>query len=397
MVVVDTLLVCCLFYAGTRYIIELVRHHGTHVIILFKFICCVSLGSVHTSAAVAFAISVFCQLMNHLTGTLEQHARVSQQQLSVSPYPMIACTSDIDQASDVQSVKNETPHEEDKELSDQDGGDGSDTNGFIVPRRRIRGGRIRDGADSNSDSEISDYEAPDFQFSDEELDVEHSDDSEDNWSDGDEIDCDEDDYDKISDSKDDSDFNSKFDAGKAFDSSSSNGHSETSGSDRRPQGSDFKNKDTGEDVPMSNGGFPDGPADSENQRFVIEDEDFKKCRSQVEATLVALSPFIRWIQATPVIKDALAGNAEKAFLQKICSALNLLLSRKWADDLEGVTLDQLKIDWKILTSENLIDKDIFQWELEEDRSMLGIPQMSSFVKDLQLGPVSAADSVSLAF
>ncbi len=360
---------------------------------LYIFLC--SLDSIHTSAAVAFSISVFCQLINHLSAILEQYARVQPTNTTlvvpVPPSPPLPSDGDQDHVShvsDVPSSRNEKNDDEEKESSDNDI---TDQNGFIVPKRRRRVRRARE--DSNSESEMSDYETPEFRCSDEE-ELEVSGESDENWSD-EEIEYEESVADEETDDvshQGESEYNFKLETGnKAFDSSSSNGHSETSGCEGRrgrkglTNGGGKSMADCGPSALLANGLV--------KQKFIIDPEDLLKFRARIEGTLVALSPFLRWIQTSSVIKDALAANAEKAFLEKFCSVLNLLLSQNWPSVLDEISVDELKMDWKVLCEGQITEKDIFKVELDEDRSMLGIPQLQDYVNKLQLKPVAAGDAV----
>lgn len=335
---------------------------------------------------------MFCQLINHLSAILEQYARVrptnTTQAVPVPPSPPLPSDGDQDHVSDVPSSRNEKNDDEEKESSDNDI---TDQNGFIVPKRRRRVRRARE--DSNSESEMSDYETPGFLGSDEE-ELEVSGESDENWSD-EEIEYEESVADEETDDvshQGESDYNFKLETGnKAFDSSSSNGHSETSGCEGRRgrkclnNGGGKSMSDCGPSALLGNGIV--------KQKFTIDPEDLLKCRLRIEGALVALSPFLRWIQTSSVIKDALAANAEKAFLEKFCSVLNLLLSQNWSSVLDGTSVEELKTDWKILCEGQITEKDIFKLELDEDRSMLGIPQLQDYVNKLQLKPVAADDAV----
>ncbi|ODM95526.1 Protein SMG5, partial [Orchesella cincta] len=334
-------------------------------------------NSVHTSAAVGFAISVFCQLVNHLTTILEQHSHVklcSSEGVALSPSPM---PSDVDQIS-VTSVSGsrirevETDEFDAKQSSQEDG----DKNDFTAPKRRKR--RRRGRGISDSESEGSDYGTPDFIYTDEE-ELENSEASDNDW--------------EINSEDEEMNFNGsipeedcKFKSSRAFDSSSSNGNSDASVTKTAPE-LEINGLDNSAAI---------GAVKTENykQKFMIPVEDLMKCRSQVEASLVALSPFLRWIQASPVIKDALAANVEKAFLEKLCSTLNLLISQNWPSLLDDLSIsEELKSDWKTLCEEPVNEKSIFKWELEEDRSALGIPHFQDFLKDLRIQSVNLNDAL----
>lgn len=334
--------------------------------------------SIHTSAAVAFSISVFCQLINHLSVLLDRFAKVKPIEEPVpiqeSPHPS---QSDLDRASDIASSKNEKNEDDMKESSENEI---TEQNGFIVPKRRRRVRRSQ--KDSDSESDMSDYDGSE----DEELD--NSAESEENWSeDEDEMGFGESgvDDDKAS-HRDGSEYSFQLDSGnKAFDSSSSNGNSEKSGRRSGLGADDDKANRTTQ---------PPGLVDVAKEKYLIEIADLLSIRDKIETTLVALSPFLRWIQTSSVIKDALAANAEKTFLEKFCSILNLLLSQNWSATLEGGNSEGIQADWDVLCKGHMTEKDVMKWEMEEDRSMLGIPQLYDFVKDLQLGSVSPDEAVS---
>ncbi|CAL8098859.1 unnamed protein product [Orchesella dallaii] len=357
-------------------------------------------NSVHTSAAVGFAISVFCQLVNHLATILEQHSQISQgpsQTLALSPSPV---PSDVDQqsiASITGSRNRETELDEfeAKQSSSQEDGE---KHGFTAPKRRKR--RRRGRGISDSESEGSDYGTPDFIYTDEE-ELENSE-SDDDWeknSEDEEIDFDgsipDEDCEKIS-QKDGSEYGYKFkSSSRAFDSSSSNGNSDASVSG--VQGSKPKNSaNKCSEIEISGVENPVaiGITENEKQRFMIPVEDLMQCRSQIESSLVALSPFLRWIQSSSVIKDALAANVEKVFLEKMCSALNLLVSQNWSMLLDDLSLsEELKSDWKTLCKGTVNEMSVLKWELEEDRSMLGMPHFQDFLKDLKIQDVTPNDAL----
>jgi hypothetical protein len=185
---------------------------------------------------------------------------------------------------------------------------------------------------------------------------------------------------------------------KAFSSSSSNGRSETSGSGENSQKSlDGLKSELFEAMHRRNTYNSEieeegSSAGGENEQMLLEVDDLLKCQSRIDPLLTALTPFIRWLQTDPAVKDALAANAEKVFLEKLCGILTLFASKNWAQSLPGVTdavKEALAIDWDkmLLVSkqdEETMSQSMFQFQLPEDRSMLGLTILASFVQDLKI-------------
>lgn len=195
---------------------------------------------------------------------------------------------------------------------------------------------------------------------------------------------------------------------KAFSSSSSNCRSEpsTGGSGENSQKSiDCLKQElleafhTGKTSPADQLNGRSSSLGEEKERCGIDVEGLLKCQSQIGPLLIALTPFIRWLQTSPAVKDALAANAEKVFLEKLCGMLTILTSSNWAQVLDDAEVGNEKVktelsnDWEALLASPATSEDpqnetsqenLFKFQLSEDRSMLGMPALKNFVQGLKV-------------
>lgn len=389
---------------------------------------CLYIDSVHTSPAVAFAMSVFFTLVTQLGVILEGHSTIHK----ISESCHSRCGKDLDDV--VTSHSNPQIHCEGEAIppilshDKPEYEESTKLKGIKQKHRKqagaCRGPRFRSSSIPSLKSLESDQEL-DNNESDGEEDDDDQDDSDYIWSEsdqsesGDEYDYQEDRTDRpkrhaSTDSHPREDQNCAngmdFNVKAFLSSSSSNGRSEpsTSGSGNNSQKSiDGLQQELmdafhqGKQTPFGDGESSSGG----EERSCIEVKSLLKCQPQIEPLLIALTPFIRWLQTSPAVKDALAANAEKIFLIKLCEILTVLTSKNWAthvvnDDDEGrgdrendtKVNQELANDWETLLTEN--DKEIgkesrskenlFQFQLSEDRSMLGMPALKQFLRDLKI-------------
>jgi len=330
-------------------------------------------------------MSVFFQLVYRIGNILDE---VSQP--DVLPPPSVVCIQNSERLSQLSQEEGRSSVENGENISPNE----------CQPKRKAKIGTRRGPRRARGSSIPS-------------LDSEESqDDSEHELSSGEEFleTCwrssdDESDFD-FTDSEDEEEVAKKVQVqNKAFDSSSSNGKSDSfSGSRENSQKSSTEAEQLSqqlhdeERVTLSRG----TPIVEENQdqKLVINLEQLMKCKNQVEGLLVAMSPFIRCLQTCSEIKDAFAANAEKIFLEKLCTILTLLVSSRWWDLLENSKLkERMEREWKeLLNEDNHKSEELFCWELPEDRSMLGLPMLKGKLSSLLIeDELSANDKVSLKF
>jgi hypothetical protein len=364
---------------------------------------------VNTPAAVGFAMSVFFQLVYQVGVILEEHSH-----LEIIPSQDLICAQE---PNDIPVAPSHVDVESNNERVV------SPSEDTILPRptsvkRRVKVGMRRGPRRADRES-IPSLHSEDSEHDDEDdasdkLCSDNDEDGDDYYWDASE---DESDF-SYSDDEDEDDvkLSCKKSGNKAFDSSSSNGKSDSvsggSGENSQNSNGQFEAADRlsqqlpEEEMMTMRGGTPGGldngslplaalGAGAENlTRLAINSEGLEKCRKQVEGLLVAMSPFIRCLQTSSEIKDAFAANAEKIFLEKLCGTLTLLASSDWTRILEEVSLNtELQEDWDALLKdeENDVKKneDLFEWELPEDRSMLGLPMLKN-----ELGKLKINDEMS---
>lgn len=355
------------------------------------------LDSIHTSPAVAFAMSIFFTIVNHLGVILEERSSI-QKVVETCSFP---CEKDIDQLSTTSSANNKDSGSGDLGEIEQPDCDEKFKGHKKQKRTRgpCRGSRYRSSSIPSLQSFDTDSELDEDSCEGEE----HDGYSDYLWSESDSECSDSGDEsddqphtveDKRKEKLPDEERNNM--CRKAFSSSSSNGRSETSGSGSRENSQKSTEGLKQELFEAIRGGADNqrtieesSSTGGEKQRVVIDVEDLLKCQSQIEPSLVALTPFIRWIQTYPAVKDALAANAEKVFLEKFCTILTTLASNSWAEVLPNVSKsvkDELIKNWDKLLSkdvdEQVSDKGLFSFQLSEDRSMCGFAVFSNFIDGL---------------
>jgi len=117
----------------------------------------------------------------------------------------------------------------------------------------------------------------------------------------------------------------------------------------------------------------------------LDQESLCKYRKEIEPLLVAYLPVMRWIPTSPTIKDAFAAYSEKKFLESFCSMLTLLKMGNWFEILNDLSISELlKEDWaNLMSGENAEKLHLFEWELPEDRSMIGLPVFKEYTTPLK--------------
>jgi len=146
-------------------------------------------------------------------------------------------------------------------------------------------------------------------------------------------------------------------------------------------------------------------------KSVINKEALTECWDQIEPILVATLPFMRWFQVAPAVRNAFASNCEKNVLEKFCLVFNLLSSTNWSQELheeeDGPDLldefcprstqpsfqRKLQENWTALASRNADAKNLFQYELPEDKSLLGLAAFRDVLAELEKEPLLSKNDI----
>ena len=378
------------------------------------------LDSPNISLAVAFATAMFSQLLTQLGVILEQHKHLQKiESTPISPAvsnPELALedckqslgpsfiTDDKDEekvdqlSAEVESLRIEMRNGKDGVKSSDDAEEKIKKKKNVLALRRRR--RVFKNMIPTSSSDESDTSDVEGSLADSDA-KDDSDESEYGWSSDSEnySDTDEDDNDDKNEvaSKHSSHIKGEIKRDRAFGSSSSSqSRSDTSGNSAvnglpkscgEPPSLEFPSGKNSIQSNCSNGGGDvdiDGESHHENgstEKFVISADELRKCRSQLEPLMVGVLPFVRWLQVSPEIKDAFAANCGKDYVVAMCNMFNLLGSQNWAKRFEDVG-PEIKEEWRKLEKLQEEPSKLFQWQLPEDRSMLGLPRYEAFVKDL---------------
>jgi len=135
-------------------------------------------------------------------------------------------------------------------------------------------------------------------------------------------------------------------------------------------------------------------------RHVVELEDLQGCWARLEPIVVAVLPFMRWLQSSLPVQNALAASTEKEVMERLCQTLNMFESTNWSIALrqqwdkdprcageeqniaEAKQVEaELMRDWKAVTSGKL-DGNPFSLELPEDLAMRGWSQFQPITTNL---------------